>query len=54
VVEELWIARGDVPRYALVESEVPEQAKGGGKTLFAVPALVVDFVECGEPWWKTI
>ena len=28
-----------------VESEVPEQAEGGGETLLAVPALVLRIVE---------
>jgi hypothetical protein len=48
VVEELGVAGGDVTGNALVEPEMPEEAKGGGEALFAVPALVLGVVECGE------
>src|SRR5262245_56412763 len=48
VVEKLGIARRDVARDPLIESELAEQAEGGGETLPAVPPLVVDRVERWE------
>ena len=49
VVEQLRVSCRDVTGYALVESEVSEQAECGGKALLAVPALVVDALERREP-----
>jgi hypothetical protein len=37
-----------------VESELSEQPKGCGESLFAVPAFVLDVVERRKPWRKAI
>jgi hypothetical protein len=45
VVEQLRVARGDVPRDALVEAELPEEPKCRGEPLLAVAALLLDGLE---------
>ena len=54
MVEQLGVSGGDVTRHPFVESKMPEQAKGGGEALLAVPSLVLDVVERGKLRRKTV
>ena len=54
VVGALGIPDGDVTGQPLVEAELSEQPEGGGEALLAMPALVLDVVEGGEPWRESI
>ena len=54
VVGPLRIPCRDVSGEPLVESELSEQPEGGGETLLAVPALVLDVVERRETWREAI
>ena len=48
VVEQLRVPCRDVAGDPFVESELSEQPERGGEPLLAVPALVLDVVECRE------
>ena len=54
VVGALRIPHGDVTGQPLVEPELPEQPEGGGETLLAMPALVLDVVEPGKAGRESI